>query len=168
MPPTYYQNILEENIYTTWENRLAEIIMESLLLMNIFFQCVLLIQLSILNTSGLQLSYVHPSEKVIGIFLQNRIWSRLLDINKLCLIYIKRSIEEIQRCQISRRGYQQGASDETLKKARCQFCDIKFVTELCRRWIYLTIKCAILLKLQLMSQPGVVGMFFMIFRYYCS
>ena len=22
--------------------------------------------------------------------------------------------------------YQQGASDETLKKARCQFCDVKF------------------------------------------
>ena len=70
--------------------------------------------------------YVHPCEKVIGIFFQNQIWSRLSDINRLCLICIKRSIEDAKRCQISKRDYQQGPSDETLKKARYQFCDVKF------------------------------------------
>ena len=29
-------------------------------------------------------------------------------------------------CPISKRGYQQGPSDETLKKTRYQFCDVKF------------------------------------------
>ena len=29
-------------------------------------------------------------------------------------------------CQIYKRGYQKGPSDETLKKARYQFCDVKF------------------------------------------
>ena len=71
-------------------------------------------------------NYVHPCEKVIGIFFQNQIWSRLLDINRLCLICIKRSIEEVKMCQIYKRGYQKGPSDETLKKARYQFCDVKF------------------------------------------
>ena len=47
-------------------------------------------------------------------------------MNRLCLVCIKRSIEEVKKCQISERGYQQGASDEALKKARCQFCDVKF------------------------------------------
>ena len=69
---------------------------------------------------------LHPCEKVIGIFLQNQIWSRLLDINRLCLISIKSSVDEVKSCQISMRGYQQGPSDETLKKARYQFCDVKF------------------------------------------
>ena len=69
---------------------------------------------------------VHPCEKVIGIFFQNQIWSRLSDINRLCLICVKRSIEDAKRCQISKRGYQQGPSDETFKKARHQFCDVKF------------------------------------------
>ena len=40
---------------------------------------------------------VHPCEKVIGIFFQNQIWSRLLDINGFCLVYIKRSIEEVKK-----------------------------------------------------------------------
>ena len=71
-------------------------------------------------------THVHPCEKVIGIFFQNQIWSRLLDINRLCLICIKRSIEEVKMCQIYKRGYQKGPSDETLKKARYQFCDVKF------------------------------------------
>ena len=69
---------------------------------------------------------IHPCEKVVGIFFQNQIWSRLLDINRLCLICIERSIEEVKRCQISKRGYEQGPSHETLKKARYQFCDVKF------------------------------------------
>ena len=69
---------------------------------------------------------VHPCEKVIGMFFQHRIWSRLLDINRLCLVCIKRSTEEVKKCQISKRGYQQGPSVETLKKAPCQFCDDKF------------------------------------------
>ena len=69
---------------------------------------------------------VHPYEKVIGIFFQNQIWSRLLDINRLCLICIKISIEEVKRRPISKRGYQQWPSDEILKKARYQFCDVKF------------------------------------------
>ena len=73
-----------------------------------------------------ELPNVHPCEKVVGIFFQNQIWSRLLDINRLCLICIERSIEEVKRCQISKRGYEQGPSDETLKKARYQFCDVKF------------------------------------------
>ena len=29
-------------------------------------------------------------------------------------------------CKISKRGYQQGPSYETLNKARCQFCHVKF------------------------------------------
>ena len=70
--------------------------------------------------------YVHPCEKVIGMFFQNQIWSRLLDINRMCLVFIKRSIGEVKKCQISKRGYQQRPSDETLKSARCQFCDDKF------------------------------------------
>ena len=70
--------------------------------------------------------YVHPCEKVIGMFFQNQIWSRLLDINRLCLVCIKRSIEEVKKCQISKHGYHQGPSDETLKEARCQFCDVRF------------------------------------------
>ena len=41
-------------------------------------------------------------------------------------MFIKISIEEVKKCQISKRGYQQGPSDETLKKARCQFCHVKF------------------------------------------
>ena len=70
------------------------------------------------------LLYVHPCEKVIGMFFfQNQIWSRLLDINRLCLVCIKRSIEEVQKCQISKHGYHQGPSDETLIKA---YCDVKF------------------------------------------
>ena len=72
------------------------------------------------------IAVVHPCEKVIGIFFQNQIWSRLLDNNRLCLICIKRSIEEVKMCQIYKRGYQKGPSDETLKKARYQFCDVKF------------------------------------------
>ena len=57
----------------------------------------------------------------------NEIWNlRLLDINKLCLICLKRYIEEVKKCQISKRGYQQGLSDEALKKAWCQFCNVKF------------------------------------------
>ena len=70
--------------------------------------------------------HVHPCEKVIGMFFQNQIWSRLLDINRLRLVCIKRSIEEVKKCQISKHGYHQWLSDETLKKAWCQFCDVKF------------------------------------------
>ena len=70
--------------------------------------------------------YVHPCEKVIGMFFQHQIWSRSLDINKLCLVCIKRSIAEVKKCQVSKHEYQQGPSDETLTKARCQFCDDKF------------------------------------------
>ena len=56
---------------------------------------------------------VHPCEKVIRMFCQNKIGC------------IKR-YNEVEKCQIFKRGYQQGPSDETLKKARCQFCDDKF------------------------------------------
>ena len=73
-----------------------------------------------------RIAYVHPCEKVVGIFFQNQIWSRLVDINRLCLICIKISIEVVKMCQLSKRGYQQGPSDETLKKARYQSCDVKF------------------------------------------
>ena len=69
---------------------------------------------------------LHPCEKVIGMFFHNQIWSRLLDMNRLCLICIKTSIEEVAKCQISKRVYHQGRSDEILKKAWCQFCDVKF------------------------------------------
>ena len=44
----------------------------------------------------------------------------------MCLVCIKRSIEEVKKFQISKHGYHQGPSDETLKKARCQFYDVKF------------------------------------------
>ena len=71
--------------------------------------------------------HVHPCEKVIGMgFFQNQTWSRLLNINRLCLVSIKRSIKEVKKRQIFKHGYHQGPSDETLKKARCQFCDVKF------------------------------------------
>ena len=86
---------------------------------------------------------VHPCEKVIGFFFQNEIWSRLLDINRLCLICIKRSIEEVKMCQIYKRGYQKGPSDETLKKADINFAMSSSVIVLRWRWVYLTIKCAI-------------------------
>ena len=81
-------------------------------------------------------SNVHPCEKVIGMFFQNQIWSRLLDINRLRLVCIERSIEEVKKCQISKFGYWQGPSDETLKKARCQFCHVKFDHGLWRRWVF--------------------------------
>ena len=67
-----------------------------------------------------------PCEKVIGMFFQKQIWSILLGINRLCLVCIKRSIEEVKKCQIFEHGYHQGPSEKTLKKARCQFCNIKF------------------------------------------
>ena len=47
-------------------------------------------------------------------------------MNRLCLVCIIRSIEEVAKCQISKRGDHQGRSDEILKKARCQFRDVKF------------------------------------------
>ena len=47
-------------------------------------------------------------------------------MNIFCLVCITRSIGEVKKCQIYKRGYQQGSSDETLKKARCQFCDVTF------------------------------------------
>ena len=47
-------------------------------------------------------------------------------MNILCLACFKRSIREFKKCQIYKRGYQQGPSDEILKKARCQFCDVTF------------------------------------------
>ena len=72
------------------------------------------------------MGFLHPCEKVTGMCFQNQIWSRLLDINILRLVCIERSIEEVKKCQISKHGYQQGPSDETLKKAWCQFCDDKF------------------------------------------
>ena len=72
------------------------------------------------------ISDVHPCEKVIGMFFQNQFSSRFLDINGLCLVCIKRSIEKVKKCQISKRSYQQGPSDETSKRARCQFCRVKF------------------------------------------
>ena len=69
---------------------------------------------------------IHPCEKVIGMFFHDQIWSRLLDINRLCLVCIKRSIEDVKKCQISEHGYHEGPNDETLEKARCQFYDVKF------------------------------------------
>ena len=39
---------------------------------------------------------------------------------------IKGSIQKVKKCQISKRGHQQGPGDETLKKARCQFYHVKF------------------------------------------
>ena len=88
-----------------------------------------------------------PLWKVIGIFFLNQIWSRSLDINRLCLVCVKRSVGEVKKCQISKRNYQQGPSDEALKKARCQFCDVKFGHRIMEAWVSLTIKCAILPKL---------------------
>ena len=66
---------------------------------------------------------VHPCEKVVEYFFPE---SNLIKIIRLCLICIKRSFEEVKRGQISKRGYQQGPSDETMTKARYQFCDVKF------------------------------------------
>ena len=73
-----------------------------------------------------EMCYVHSCARVIGMFFHNQIWSRSLEINRLCLVCIKRSIEEVKKCQISKHGYHKGPSDKTLKKARCQFCDVKF------------------------------------------
>ena len=77
-------------------------------------------------TLSVMTPHVHPCEKVIGMFFHNQIWSRLLDMNRLCLVCIKRSIDEVTKCQISKLGYHQRRSDEILKEARCQFCDVKF------------------------------------------
>ena len=57
---------------------------------------------------------------------QNEIWSTLSDINALCLICIKRSIEEVKTRQISKGSFQQGPRNETLKKAQCQISDVMF------------------------------------------
>ena len=97
---------------------------------------------------------VHPCEKVIGMFFQNQIWSRLLDINQLCSVCIKRSIEEVEKCQISKRGYQQGRMMKHWIKLNVNFVMISSVIELWRRWLSLTIKCAILPKLLLAWQTG--------------
>ena len=77
----------------------------------------------------------------------------LLDINRLCLVCIKRSTEEVKKCQISKHGYHQGPSDETLKKARCQFCDVKFGHRIMEAvGVFFAIKCIVLSKLLLISQ----------------
>ena len=97
---------------------------------------------------------VHLSEKVI------RISWRLLDINRLCLMCIKISIEEVKKCQISKRGYQQGPSDKTLKKTKCQFCDVKFRHRIMEAVGLFDYQCAILHKLSLISQSGEARMLF--------
>ena len=108
--------------------------------------------------TGVQIYFdglVHPCEKVIGMFFfQNQIWSRLLDINGLCLVCIKRSIQEVNKCQISKHGYHQGPSDETLKKHDVNFAMSSSVTALWRQWVSLTIKCTVLSKLLLISQTS--------------
>ena len=87
------------------------------------FQCMAILTMGVQREST---DSVHPCEKVIGMFFQNQIWCRLLDINSLRLVCIKRSIKEVQKCQISKRGYQWGPWVEALKKARCQFYHVKF------------------------------------------
>ena len=70
------------------------------------------------------------------------------------MICIKRSIEEVTKRQISRRGYQQGPNDETMKKARCQFCDVKFghrIMEAVGLFEYKMRKCA---QITLILQTG--------------
>ena len=57
---------------------------------------------------------------------QNEIWSTLSDINALCLICIKRSVEEVKTRQISKGSFQQGPRNETLKKSQCQINDVMF------------------------------------------
>ena len=57
--------------------------------------------------------------------------------------------------QISKRGYRQGPSDETLKKKRdVNFAMSSSVMELWRRLVSLTIECTVLSKLHLISQIG--------------
>ena len=50
----------------------------------------------------------------------------IIRYEQIVFCIIKRSIEDATKCQISKRGYQRGPSDEALKKARCQFCEVKF------------------------------------------
>ena len=102
--------------------------------------------------------FMHPSEKVIGLFIRNQIRSRLLKINRLCLVCIKRSIEELKKCQISKRSYQQGLSDKTLKKARCQFCHVKFGHRIMEAMGFFEYE--ILPKLLFISQTGEASVLF--------
>ena len=107
--------------------------------------------------TGVQIYFdglVHPCEKVTAMFFQNQIWSRFLDISGLCLVCIKRSIQEVKKCQISKHGYHQGPSDETLKKHDVNFAMSSSVTALWRRCVSLTIKCTVLSKLLLISQTS--------------
>ena len=106
------------------------------------------------DQSKIYINDVHPCEKVIGMFFQKLIWSGLLHINRLCLVCIKRSILEVKKCQISKRGYQQGTSDEKLKKGRYQFCDDKFSHRIMEAVGFFDYKCAISPKLLLISQTG--------------
>ena len=65
---------------------------------------------------------------------------------------LKDQLRKLNKCQISERGYQQGPSDETLKKVRCQFCDVKFGHRIMEAVGFFDYKCTILSKLPLISQ----------------
>ena len=104
--------------------------------------------------------YVHPYEKVIRMFFQNQIWSRLLDINRLCLVCIKRSIGEVKSAKYLRMVITRGRVMKHWKKHDVNFAMSSSVTALWRRWVSLTIKCTVLSRLLLISQTSEASVLF--------
>ena len=99
-------------------------------------------------------SDVHPCEKVIGMFFQNQIWSRLLDINQLCLVLSKDPLRKTKSAKYLSAVISRGWVMKHWKKLDVNFAMTSSVIELWRRWVSLTIKCAILPKLLLVWQTG--------------
>ena len=78
---------------------------------------------------------VHPCEKVIRMFFfQNLISSRLLDINRLHLVCIKRPTEEVKIAKYLSTIISRGRMMKHWKRHDVNFAMSTSVTELWRRW----------------------------------
>ena len=103
---------------------------------------------------------VHPCEKVIGMFFQNQIWSRLLDINRLRLACIKRATEEVKNAKYLSAVINRGWVMKHWKKRYVNFAMSSSITELWRGWVSLTMKSAFLPEIPLISWRGEASVLF--------
>ena len=87
-------------------------------------------------------SDVHPCEKVIGMFFQNQIWSRLLDITRLRFAWIKKPLRKLKSAKYLSAVINRGWVMKHWKKHYVNFAMSSSITELWRRWVSLTMKCA--------------------------
>ena len=44
------------------------------------------------------IDFIHPCEKVMGLFFQNHIWARCQGIDRLCLMCVKRFTGKVEQC----------------------------------------------------------------------